>query len=159
MNVLVLTDNCVLSSGYGALFRSRAVHGQPVNVDFLGFQLWGEKDVETNLASCNGLLCIELYNTPIRTSQYLVWNPSTKSYKNIPSPTSTPNSFSCWFRRFGFGYDYSTDDYKILWPYQTFDIDILQIEIFSLKTCTWRTILVDEDNIFNRNVPFSEKTI
>ena len=67
--------------------------------------------------SCNGLLCIELYNVHIRTSQYLVWNPSIKSYKNIPSPTSTPNSFSCRFRRFGFCYDYSTDDHKILRPY------------------------------------------
>ncbi|KAK7842549.1 f-box/kelch-repeat protein [Quercus suber] len=109
MNILVLTDNCVLSSGYRALFRSCAVHGQ--------------------------------------------------LFKNIPSPTSTPDSFSCWFRRFGFGYDYSTDDHKILRPYQTFDIDILQIEIFSLKTFTWRTILVDEDNIFNRSVPFSKNTI
>ena len=159
MNVLVLTDNCVPSSGYGALFRSRAIHGQPVDVDFHGFPLWGEKDVETNLTSCNGLLCIELYDVHICTSQYLVWNPSTKSYKNIPSPTSTPDSFSCRFRRFGFCHDYSTDVHKTLRPYQTFDIDILQIEIFSLKTCAWRTILVDEDNIFNRSIPFSKKTI
>ena len=87
MNVLVLTDNCALSSGYRALFRSGAVHGQPVDVDFHGFPLWVEKYVETNLATCNGLLCIELYNVHIRTSQYLVWNPSTKSYKNIPTRT------------------------------------------------------------------------
>ena len=30
MNVLVLTNNCVLSLGYGALFQSCAVHGYKV---------------------------------------------------------------------------------------------------------------------------------
>ncbi|XP_030936203.1 F-box/kelch-repeat protein At3g23880-like [Quercus lobata] len=159
MNLLVLTDNCVLSVGYRALFRSCVVHGQPVDVDFHGFPLWGEEDVETNLASCNGLLCFELYNANIYTSQYLVWNPSTKSYKNIPRPTSTPDSISCRLYGFGFGYYYSTDDHKIARPYQIFPFDILQIEIFSLKTFTWRTILPDEDNIFNRVAPFSPRTI
>ena len=53
MNVLVLTDNCVLSSGCEAMFQSRAIHGQPVEVDFPGFPLWSEEHVETNLASCN----------------------------------------------------------------------------------------------------------
>ena len=95
------------------------------------------------------------------TAQYLVWNPSTKSYKNIPIPTSTPDSYSSWFRRFGFGYDYSTDDYKILRPYHTFDIHMLKIEIFSLKTFTWKTILVDEDNNFfiRSSIQLIEKTI
>nr|POF06676.1 f-box/kelch-repeat protein [Quercus suber] len=159
MNVLVLTDNCVLSSGYGALFQSRAVHVQPVDVDFHDFPGWGEKCVETSLASCNGLVCIELYHEYKWTSQYLVWNPSTKSYKNIPSSTSTSYSVSCWVRRFGFGYDYSTDDYKILRPYHYYHIHTFQIEIFSLKTFTWRTIQVDEENNFIRSVPFTEKTI
>ncbi|XP_050284266.1 F-box/kelch-repeat protein At3g23880-like [Quercus robur] len=145
MNVLVLTDNCVLSAGCEALFQSRAIHGQPVDVDFPGFPLWGEKHVETNLASCNSLVCIELHNVDKWTAQYLVWNPSTKSYKNIPSPTSTPDSY--WFGGFGFGYDYSTDDYKILRPYDI-DIHVSTIEIFSLKTFTWKTILVDMDNNF-----------
>ena len=163
MNVLVLTDNCVLSSGCEAMFQSRAIHGQPVDVDFPGFPLWGEEHVETNLASCNSLVCIELYNVDKWTAQYLVWNPSTKSYKNIRSPTSTstPDSYSSWFRRFGFGYDYSTDDYKILRPYHTFDIHMLKIEIFSLKTFTWKTILVDEDNNFfiRSSIQLIEKTI
>ena len=94
MNVLVLTDNCVLSVGYRALFWSRVVHGQPVDVDFHGFPLWGEEDVETNLASCNGLVCFELYNADIHTSQYLVWNPSTKSYQ---SKKHTKTNINTWF--------------------------------------------------------------
>ena len=69
MNVLVLTDNCVLSSGCEAMFQSRAIHGQPVDVDFPGFPLWGEEHVETNLASCNSLVCIELYNVDKWTAQ------------------------------------------------------------------------------------------
>ena len=81
--------------------------------------------------------------------------------KNIPRPTSTPDSISCWLYGFGFGfgYYYSTDDHKIVRPYQIFPFDILQIEIFSLKTFTWRTILPDEVNIFNCIVPFSPRTI
>ncbi|XP_050272767.1 F-box/kelch-repeat protein At3g23880-like isoform X2 [Quercus robur] len=157
MNVIVFTDNCVLSLGYEALFQT-CVHGQPVDVDFQGFPLWGEEYVETNLASCNGLVCIELYNRRKRTSEYLVWNPSTKSYKNIPRPTSTPDSMSCWFYRFGFGYDYSTDDHKIVRPFQIFPFDIKRIEIFSLKTFTWKTILVDVDNIYNCSLPLIPKT-
>ncbi|KAL0006552.1 hypothetical protein SO802_008054 [Lithocarpus litseifolius] len=159
MNVLVLTNNCVLSSGCEALFQSRAIHGQPVDVDFHGFPLWGKGHVEKNLASCNGLVCIELYNVDKWTTQYLVWNPSTKSYKNIPSPTSTNFSVSSYLRRFGFGYDYSTDDYKILRPYNSDHIPMLRIEIFSLKTFTWRTILLDEDDNFIRSSPFIENTI
>ncbi|KAK7861053.1 f-box/kelch-repeat protein [Quercus suber] len=150
MNVLVLTDNCALSSGCEALFQSPAIHGQPVDVDFPGFPLWDEEHVKTKLASCNGLVCIELFDLDEWTAQYLVWNPSTKSYKNIPNPpsTSTPDSYSSWFRGFGFGYDYSTDDYKILSPYHTDDYKMLKIEIFSLKTFTWKTILVNHAMIY-----------
>ena len=65
---------------------------------------------------------------------------------------------SCWFYRFGFGYDYSTDDHKIVRPYQIFPFDIKRIEIFSLKTFTWKTILVDVDNIYNCSLPLIPKT-
>ena len=98
------SDNCVLLLGYEVLFQTR-VHGQPVDVDFQGFPLWGEEYVETNLASCNGLVCIELYK--IGANAHLnIWFGT-----HLPNVTKTyqdqhQHLIQCLV---GFGYDYSTD--------------------------------------------------
>ena len=89
-------------------------------------------------------------------TEVLLWNPSTRSYREIPRTRPTP--LSSEYFSFGFGYDYSTDDYKILRPYRIYQnnfqkrlkfnltADDFQIEMFSLKTFSWRTIQ-DKNNI------------
>nr|POE58316.1 hypothetical protein CFP56_05260 [Quercus suber]POF06773.1 hypothetical protein CFP56_73606 [Quercus suber] len=46
----------------------------------------------------------------------------------------------------------------IVRPYQIFPFDIERIEIFSLKTFNWKTILGDVDNISNYSVPLIPNT-
>ncbi|XP_050241327.1 F-box/kelch-repeat protein At3g06240-like [Quercus robur] len=124
----------------------------------VGFPLRGanNEDVYTKLSSCNGLVCVEFFNWKRKMTEVLLWNPSTRSYREIPRSRPTP--LSSEYFSFGFGYDYSTDDYKILRPYRFYQntfqkrlkfnltADDFQIEMFSLKTFSWRTIQ-DQNNI------------
>uniref|UniRef100_A0A2N9HBI5 F-box domain-containing protein n=1 Tax=Fagus sylvatica TaxID=28930 RepID=A0A2N9HBI5_FAGSY len=81
------------------------------------------------------------------TYGYLVWNPSTRSNRNIPRSTTFDSKLYGNCYSFGFGYDYSTDDYKLLRSYYyKSEIPMLEFEIFSLKTFTWRKINLDKDD-------------
>ena len=154
MNVLVFSNNCVLSLGYEALFQTR-VPGQPVDVDFQGFPLWGEEYVETNLDSCNGLACIELYI--IGANVHLnIWFGT-----HLPKVTKTyqdqhQHLIQCLvcFTVLVLAMIIPL----IVRPQQIFPFDIKRIEIFSLKTFNWKTILVDVDNICNYSVPLIPNT-
>ena len=154
MNVLVFSNNCVLSLGYEALFQTR-VPGQPVDVDFQGFPLWGEEYVETNLDSCNGLACIELYI--IGANVHLnIWFGT-----HLPKVTKTyqdqhQHLIQCLvcFTVLVLAMIIPL----IVRPYQILPFDIKRIEIFSLKAFNWKTILVDVDNICNYSVPLIPNT-
>jgi F-box interacting protein len=128
------------------------VEFEPVDV---GFPLRGTTNigrVHTTLASCNGLVCVEFFDQYTDTYEYLVWNPSTRSNRNIPRSTTFDSSFDGSYS-FGFGYDYSTHDYKLLRSYYNeyeSGFPKLEFEIFLLKTFTWRKINLDkDDNTYN----------
>ncbi len=67
------------------------------------------------MASCNGLVCFALYHRFTHTSGYLIWNPSTRTHRNIPRSNTFESFYSSCESdySFGFGYDYSTDDYNL----------------------------------------------
>lgn len=163
MYMVVLTNDCIpqIFDYEALLYRPRNNNKDDDDVvydeysDFrvdVGFPLRGanNEDFYTKLSSCNGLVCVEFFNWKRKMTEVLLWNPSTRSYREIPRSRLTP--LSSEYFSFGFGYDYSTDDYKILRPcrfYQnTFQkrlkfnltADDFQIEMFSLKTFSWRTI-------------------
>lgn len=80
------------------------------------------------VGSCNGLVCVV-----VEDDNVILWNPSTRDAKVLPEPSGGPsNSF-----HFELGYDFSTDDYKVVGIRSS---DKSTIEIFSLKTNSWRTI-------------------
>lgn len=91
------------------------------------------------VGSCNGLIL--LYFEPI--SSYapclILWNPSTRQVRNIPPPRlGTYRGFD-----YGFGYDDSTDDYKIVGIACR---DPREARMYSLKTNSWKKIdNFDED--------------
>ncbi|XP_022734224.1 F-box/kelch-repeat protein At3g06240-like [Durio zibethinus] len=58
------------------------------------------------LGSCNGLLC-----AAVPTKTLIIWNPSIREFKKLP--LSCPLNDSK-LDGFGFGYDHSTDDYKVI---------------------------------------------
>ncbi|KAL3567716.1 hypothetical protein D5086_030367 [Populus alba] len=85
------------------------------------------------LGSCDGIVCIldEVDNV-------VLWNPSTRESKKLPGPSSFLNKdFST-----GLGYDSSTDDYKMVIASSATATgsDQIMVEVFTLKTNTWRTV-------------------
>jgi F-box interacting protein len=147
----------VVKSEALVLSQNHVGHGHDGGFEFkevdVGFSLSSTSNIGrvlyTRLASCNGLVCVELFDEYKDRYGYLVWNPSTRSNRNIPRSTSARfgrNLYgNCY--SFGFGYDYSTDDYKILRSYYYKKKNpMLQFEIFSLKSFTWRKINLDKDD-------------
>ncbi|XP_021290687.1 F-box/kelch-repeat protein At3g23880-like [Herrania umbratica] len=87
------------------------------------------------LGSCNGLLCLGMPRETL-----ILWNPSIKEFKKLP--------LSCPLDKdvrdtFGFGYDHSTNDYKIIRIVKSVDRAYLAeapVDIYSLKSNTWKRI-------------------
>ncbi|KAL8542251.1 hypothetical protein ACS0TY_003207 [Phlomoides rotata] len=82
---------------------------------------------------CNSLILIE--NREFRQKWVIIWNPLTKECREVKVPKLNITSKSC---RYAFGYDYDSDDYKVV------KIDKLDDEwqtlVYSLKSDLWRKI-------------------
>lgn len=80
------------------------------------------------LGSCNGLVCLEMEEQ----DGIVLWNPSTRETKlfSKPPPIGNESQF------YGFGYDPSTEDYKVMMGHS--DHMKTVIEVFSVKRNTWR---------------------
>ncbi|RVW69543.1 F-box/kelch-repeat protein [Vitis vinifera] len=84
------------------------------------------------VGSCNGILCsVYGFNT------FYLLNPSVREHKTLPYPGEIHFGRAFYgYLLHGFGYDSSTDDYKLFrGSYSTVKSTI---EIFSLKTNSWR---------------------
>ncbi|XP_062014456.1 F-box/kelch-repeat protein At3g23880-like [Rosa rugosa] len=87
---------------------------------------------------CNGLVCIEA----CRENRIFLWNPSTRDSKILPCGV-VDNSYFCWC---GFGYDYNSDDYKVLTvdrlkkPIDNYQDSSRNSMMYTLRTNSWRRI-------------------
>ncbi|KAB2627426.1 F-box protein CPR30-like [Pyrus ussuriensis x Pyrus communis] len=104
----------------------------------------GRNPFPYTLVSSNGIICIRT-ETPDRVEEIVLWNPSIRKFKKIPSPTfeQPPSSDTYLHRHYGFGYDSANDDYKLLGIAMFFvnwDMNIVvhQYQIYSLKSNSWR---------------------
>ncbi|CAN1228894.1 F-box/kelch-repeat protein At3g06240 [Linum perenne] len=79
-------------------FFSTRIHYEPTQVILIG--------------SCHGLICYSLVNNP---GDFVVLNPSTGEWHIVPlcSTVKEDRSFN-QLRAYGFGYDESSDDYKVV---------------------------------------------
>lgn len=92
------------------------------------------------VGSCNGLLCIQSY----RPYCLVVLNPSTGSYKEIPT-LLPPRRYSAL--NFGFGYDFRNDDYKVVrivdrspsMGFLSHRVDRI-VHVYSLNSNSWEVI-------------------
>ncbi|KAK9904408.1 hypothetical protein M0R45_000774 [Rubus argutus] len=87
------------------------------------------------VGSCNGLICLHV------KYQFILWNPCTGDYNVLPQPpgyhcSCLPSSQHCLCFQ-GFGYDSTTDDYKVIRGIRRFVKSIIQV--FSLKSGSWKT--------------------
>ncbi|XP_045833124.1 F-box protein CPR1-like [Trifolium pratense] len=109
--------------------------------------------------SINGILCLKHGFT--RTSQVVLWNPTTSETKVIP-PSPIENrrpDRNPWHFLHGFGYDHVSDDYKVIqmieyfpgyqgdmiWEDRSYDPSW---EIYSLKTNSWKKLDIDMQNCY-----------
>ncbi|XVF57100.1 hypothetical protein PTKIN_Ptkin06aG0176500 [Pterospermum kingtungense] len=88
------------------------------------------------LGSCNGLLCVALSRKKL-----LLCNPSIKEFKKLPLSCPLDDDS---LDAFGFGYDCSANDYKVVrfvHPFHQVHFSTSwQAVIYSLKSSTWKTI-------------------
>ncbi|ONI01165.1 hypothetical protein PRUPE_6G125500 [Prunus persica] len=81
---------------------------------------------------CNGLLFFTVSNLDL----YLL-NPATRESKKLPGPEGFGMD-GCSHHLFGFGFDHSADDYKVVYG-RCFD-DGVDFGVYMLKTGSWRVI-------------------
>ncbi|XP_043693042.1 F-box protein CPR1-like [Telopea speciosissima] len=93
------------------------------------------------VGSCNGLLC--LFNSD---KDICLWNPSTKRHQKLPiTPIEFPITFTLYrYIAYGFGYDPTTEDYKLVRVVRSYGIDDysgnIEVKVYSLSTNSWRRI-------------------
>lgn len=63
------------------------------------------------LCSCNGLVCVGVLRDQIFLVELILWNPTTGDYKTLPDVQLSDHDR---IETVGFGYDSSTDDYKLV---------------------------------------------
>ncbi|KAL4591184.1 hypothetical protein LXL04_004136 [Taraxacum kok-saghyz] len=82
------------------------------------------------LGSSNGLVCV----SPGRT-EILVINPSTREVKKLTKPQIPETGTLSW----GFGYDSSTNDYKVALGFKSGE-NCTSFQVFSLRSNIWKNI-------------------
>ncbi|KAI3716468.1 hypothetical protein L1987_67373 [Smallanthus sonchifolius] len=88
------------------------------------------------VGSCNGLVCISTFSSKVILGKYklLVGNPLTREEKQLKLPAWI-GLVLCW----GFGYDSSRDDYKVIIGCQK-GRNQTCVQVLSLKSNVWRVI-------------------
>ncbi|XP_047309300.1 F-box/kelch-repeat protein At3g23880-like [Impatiens glandulifera] len=107
----------------------------PSNSDLCMTEIW-------IMGSCNGLVCVAIDEVEI-----LLWNPSIRKSKTLPScglKKRTSLSIPSQFFAYGFGYDERNSDYKVIviksnskkftGPFSN------EIKIYGLKSGSWRKV-------------------
>jgi|UniRef100_A0A2N9I8J2 F-box interacting protein len=92
------------------------------------------------VGSCNGLLCLSN-----KKEDVALWNPSTRKYRKLPVTTLefAPDGYDfCQYTVSGFGYDETSDDYKVVRSVRLYLADNLSSgsEVYSLKNDSWRRL-------------------
>ncbi|XP_043693194.1 F-box protein CPR1-like [Telopea speciosissima] len=95
------------------------------------------------VGSCNGLLCISYSDDDI-----FLWNPSTRRHQKLPiTPIEFPFDNRLRYIVYGFGYDSTSDDYKLVRVVRFFGdhhypglTSHSEVKIYSLRTNSWRRI-------------------
>ncbi|KAA8544562.1 hypothetical protein F0562_022579 [Nyssa sinensis] len=103
----------------------------------VGSLVWAEdSDTAWIVGSCNGLICIAIEEYDI-----FIWNPFSRKSKRLPN-SGRRMWYGC-FMIYGFGYDDSTDDYKIVGIYcvvGNVGLYETEVKIYTLRTDFWKRI-------------------
>ncbi|XP_076891844.1 F-box/kelch-repeat protein At3g23880-like isoform X1 [Bidens hawaiensis] len=90
------------------------------------------------VGSCNGLVCIAVEEY-VMSKALFIWNPSTRKSYRLPPSGCKPIG---WYVVCGFGYDESTDEYKVVALSPNLIDGEALVRIYSLKDGNWKEIVV-----------------
>ncbi|KAI4356353.1 hypothetical protein L6164_000382 [Bauhinia variegata] len=122
-----------------------AISSKPVisNSDFeevdTGFPFSDKNEV--TISSCGGLICFSRVSVTSPPDIFL-WNSLNKDIFKVPRSKPIDNAY---YREMGFGYDHSTDDYKVVMPFMELESTVVQAEIFSLRNQAWRKVVAEKN--------------
>ncbi|GFQ08541.1 F-box/kelch-repeat protein at3g23880 [Phtheirospermum japonicum] len=88
------------------------------------------------VGSCNGLICVA-----IDENDMFLWNPTTRTSRKLP-PVAVKLRQGFYYI-WGFGYDESSDDYKVVGVFCVFGNEGLYesvVKIYSLRADSWKSI-------------------
>ncbi|KAK4256284.1 hypothetical protein QN277_009169 [Acacia crassicarpa] len=111
-----------------------------------GLQVRGVQNTPSNdslcnariVGSCNGLLCLEIYQFKQFPSSLSLWNPATTAVRHVPRIRTDISYFDYCVT--GFGFSPIVNDYKIVRTFSVFYDGVTQVEVFSLNRGTWKAI-------------------
>jgi F-box interacting protein len=116
----------------------------------LEYPLNNRDESDTIVGSCQGILCIQRdLNFPV------LWNPSIRKFTKLPSFEFPPNKFIN--PTYAFGYDHSTDTYKVVAVFSTSNIEngVYQLKtlvnVHTMGTNYWKRIQTE----FPFKIPFT----
>ncbi|KAM3356808.1 F-box/kelch-repeat protein like [Capsicum galapagoense] len=124
-----------------------ALHEKSIScINKLSFP-WNSSNIIAGVSFCNGLFltCIGMYNN----NNLYLWNPSTRKTKKLPS---SGVEYSRCDVTYGFGYDESNDDYKVVEIYGVYGIHYVygaKFKIYSLRGDSWRSMKKYWDALFS----------
>ncbi|KAK4372796.1 hypothetical protein RND71_008180 [Anisodus tanguticus] len=85
------------------------------------------------IGSCDGLVCLSVENSLV------LWNPSTRKWKEIPQETT--HMSQDYYCTYGFGYDKYNLDYKLVLVYSSkIKNSGNEVKVYSLRTNSWKKI-------------------
>ncbi|KAM7258559.1 hypothetical protein ACFE04_014300 [Oxalis oulophora] len=107
------------------------------------------------VGSCNGLICLVSFpwDCDVRIFiKFVIWNPFTRQYKELPvlpkhdgKPEAPLSDYI-----YGFGFDSSSDDYKLImasYNVTKHNSQITTINIYSMRNNVWRKVELGEQEI------------
>ncbi|XP_075645204.1 F-box protein At4g22390-like [Castanea sativa] len=87
-------------------------------------------------------VCLTFNNSYEKKEDIAIWNPLIRKYRKLPSePIDKPSgSLYYLYSSFGFGYDPSNNDYKVVRIAQFYEGVFFEVKVYSLKSQCWKKI-------------------
>ncbi|OMO97108.1 hypothetical protein COLO4_14880 [Corchorus olitorius] len=141
---------CTTDSLFSALFSERVVENYSLCFDNEDVDEYKQLHLPNNVesvsvcfrvaGSINGLVCL-VDDMRSYVDNFFLWNPIIKKVVRVPEPGVTSSSHGPFNAFTGFGFDFKTNDYKLL---RFVELDRkepkVEVEIYSLNANCWTSI-------------------
>lgn len=162
----------VQNVGSGLIYEGRSWEGEETYSLRSGksFEEMGKVEVPAKskmkyysiVESCNGLVCLTESNFKgsYHSLNTFLWNPATREFRALPEYYSD-QSVASVLKVVGIGFMYQPliNDYKVVRIIYFINIDTYEVEVYSLKIDSWRTIATNLELEFYMDSHVSQASI